>query len=139
AIEHIHVGVRAIDIEGNVLIYNQKMREMEDLDTTPQVEFAFLHEMQASNPFQSLQTVIQTEVPILRKKHTYWNKEGHEITTHHDTFPLYDQNKLIGAIEFARDITSLEKLIYQPLRRYGKPLTFDIITAVSDEMQEVIN
>ncbi len=47
-------------------------------------------------------------------KQTYWNKNGHEITTINDTFPLYDGNKLIGAIEFARDITSLEKLVYQP-------------------------
>ena len=44
---------------------------------------------------------------------------------------------IIGAIEFARDITSLEKLIYQPLRRYGEPLTFDVITAISAPMQIV--
>lgn len=138
AIEHIQVGIRAIDIKGNVLIYNNKMKEIEDIDEIPQLEHSFLHIMHPNHPFQSLQTVIETEVPILRKKHTYWNKQGHEITTHHDTFPLYDDDKLIGAIEFARDITSLEKLVYQPLRRYGKPLTFDIITAVSNEMKDVI-
>lgn len=71
-------------------------------------------------------------------KQTYWNKNGHEITTINDTFPLYDGNKLIGAIEFARDITSLEKLVYQPLRRYGEPLTFDMITSDSESMQQVI-
>ena len=80
--------------------------------------------------------VLQTEKPLLNHKQTYWNKEGHEITSLNDTFPLYDDGKLIGAIEFARDITSLEKLVYQPLRRYGEPLTFDIITAVSGEMKQ---
>ena len=53
-------------------------------------------------------------------------------------YPLHYEGSLIGAVEFARDITQLEYMMYQPLRRYGAPLTFDIITAVSPVMKDVI-
>ena len=138
AIEHISVGIHAIDEFGNTVIYNKKMRDMEGLDLREQSKFSFVELIQYKQHFRSLLHVIETEKPILNHKQTSWNKHGHEITSLNDTFPLYDKGKLIGAIEFARDITSLEKLMYQPLRRYGEPLTFEIITAVSKEMKQVI-
>ncbi len=139
AIEHISVGIHAIDVLGNTVIYNDKMREMEGLDLLREhSSLSFLELFQYKLNTRSLLHVIETEKPILNHKQTYWNKHGHEITSLNDTFPIYDQGKLIGAIEFARDITSLEKLVYQPLRRYGEPLTFEIITAVSKEMKQVI-
>ena len=138
AIEHISVGIHAIDIFGKTIIYNKKMREMEGIDLPEHSSLSFLKLFQYKQHIRSLLHVIETEKTILNQKQTYWNKHGHEITSLNDTFPLYDKGKLIGAIEFARDITSLEKLVYQPLRRYGEPLTFDIITAVSKEMKQVI-
>ncbi|MBH9788276.1 transcriptional regulator, partial [Clostridioides difficile] len=62
-----------------------------------------------------------------------------EITTINDTFPLCVEGKLMGASEFARDINSLEKLVYQHLRRYDEPLTFDMIKADSESMKQVID
>lgn len=136
AIEHTSVGIHAIDVQGKTIIYNKKMQEIEGYDHSDNIRVMdLLNFKQQEN---TLLSVLKTEKPVLKHKQTYWNKEGHEITTLNDTFPLYDDTKLIGAIEFARDITSLEKLIYQPLRRYGEPLTFEIITAVSKEMKQVI-
>lgn len=111
------------------------MQGKEDRDMTNDSLLALLYFKSEEN---SLIRVLQTEEPILNLKKTYWNKDGHEITSLTDSYPLYNEGKLIGAIEIAKDITSLEKLIYQPLRRYGEPLTFDIITAVSEEMKMVI-
>jgi arginine utilization regulatory protein len=113
----------------------QEMQGKEDSDITNDSLLALLHFKPEEN---TLIRVLQTEKPILNLKKTYWNKDGHEITSLTDSYPLYNEGKLIGAIEIAKDITSLEKLIYQPLRRYGEPLTFDIITAVSEEMKMVI-
>src|SRR5690606_41580181 len=44
----------------------------------------------------------------------------------------------ILSIQFSRDITQQEFLMDRPLSRYGAPLTFDIITAVSKSMKQVI-
>lgn len=137
AVEHISVGIHAIDMEGKTLLYNAKMKEIEGY-AFDEMNSQSLVELFAFRKDRTLLRVLQTGRKEVNVKQTYWNKNGHEITTINDTFPIFEGEKLIGAIEFARDITSLEKLIYQPLRRYGEPLTFNVITAVSNEMQQVI-
>lgn len=137
AMEHVSVGIHAIDKNGNNIIYNKKMREMIGLDESSE-HLSIIDLFHQQKQLRSLKHVLESGKPMLNVKQTYWNKEGHEITSLNDTYPIFDNGELLGAIEFARDITSLEKLIYMPLRRYGQPLTFDIITAVSDEMKSVI-
>ncbi len=138
AIEHISVGIHAIDTEGKTLLYNAKMKEIEGYAFEEMTSHSLFELFAFRKKDSTLWRVIQTGRKEMNVKQTYRNKDGHEITTLNDTFPIFDQDKLIGAIEFARDITSLEKLIYQPLRRYGEPLTFETITAVSDAMQQVM-
>lgn len=138
AIEHVSVGIHAIDLHGNSVIYNNKMKEIEGYELPDDNNRSLLDLFHLKQQEGSLFQVLQSGNPQNNSKQTHWNKEGHEITTLNDTFPLYEQGKLIGAIQFARDITSLEKLVYQPLRRYDELLTFEIITAVSVEMKEII-
>lgn len=138
AIEHVSVGIHAVDAKGRTILYNQKMKEIEGFHIEDASDRS-IHELFSfhSND-SSLKRVLQTGVEEMNVKQTYWNKYGHEITTINDIYPIFDGDHIIGAIEFARDITSLEKLIYQPLRRYGEPLTFEVITAISAQMQKVI-
>lgn len=82
--------------------------------------------------------VLQSGSQILNVKQTYWNRNGQEITTINDTYPVFVDGQLVGAIEFARDITTLEKLVYQPLKKYGEPVTFTSIIAESKAMKTVI-
>lgn len=139
AIEHVSVGIHAIDHKGHTILYNHKMKEIEGYDIDDISDRSILELFAFRQNDSTLLRVLQTGLKEMNVKQTYWNKDGHEITTINDTFPIIDNGAIIGAIEFARDITSLEKLVYQPLRRYGEPLTFDIITAVSDQMQLVID
>lgn len=139
ATEHVSVGIHAVDINGKTIIYNEKMKEIEGLHLADIRDVSILELFQFEKENSTLIRVLQTGVPILNVKQTYWNQDGHEITTINDTFPITENNQLIGAIEISRDITTLEKLVYQPLRRYGEPITFNVITAVSKPMREVIN
>ena len=139
AVEHVSVGIHVIDHKGNTILYNDKMKEIEGFNIEDVSGRSILELFSFRQSDSTLLRVLQTGLKELNVKQTYWNKDGHEITTINDTYPIFDNEVIIGAIEFARDITSLEKLIYQPLRRYGEPLTFDIITAVSEQMQSVID
>src|SRR5690606_34496590 len=114
AIEHVSVGIHAIDIEGRTILYNKKMKEIEGFDVDDINDRSILELFALRSNDSTLLRVLQTGIKEMNVKQTYWNKYGHEITTINDTYPIYDGEKLIGAIEFARDITSLEKLIYQP-------------------------
>lgn len=138
AMKHVSVGIHALDEQGHTVLYNEKMKEIEGFDIEDVSDRSILELFAFRQNDSTLLRVLQTGQKELNVKQTYWNKSGHEITTINDTYPLFEEDQIIGAIEFARDITSLEKLVYQPLRRYGEPLTFDIITAVSEPMRTVI-
>lgn len=135
---NVSVGIHAIDVSGKTIIYNTKMKEIEGFHFDELADRSIIELFSFRQHESTLLRVLQTGLKEMNVKQTYWNKNGHEITTINDTFPLFNEGKLIGAIEFARDITSLEKLVYQPLRRYDEPLTFDMITAVSEAMQQII-
>ncbi|MBK3496201.1 sigma 54-interacting transcriptional regulator [Viridibacillus sp. YIM B01967] len=138
ATEHASVGIHAVNAQGQTIIYNEKMKDIEGLNLEDVTDRSILELFQFEHEESTLLHVLQTGEKVLNVKQTYWNHNGQEITTINDTFPVIENDELIGAIEFARDITTLEKLVYQPLRRYGEPITFSSITAVSAPMKVVI-
>lgn len=139
AIDQVGVGIHAIDKNGKTVLYNDQMREIEGLTSIDVEDRSILEVFQFEKEESTLLHVLSTATPITRVKQTYWNKKGREITTINDTYPIFEQGELIGAIEFARDITALERLVYQPLRRYNEPITLTSLTAVSESMRLVIS
>ena len=107
------------------------MKEIEGLNLTDVVDRSILELFQFEQQESTLLKVLHSGEPVLRVKQTYWNRNGQEITTINDTYPVWQDGKLIGAVEFSRDITALERLIYQPLKRYNEAITLSSITAVS--------
>ena len=138
ATEQVAVGIHAVDLTGKTIIYNEKMKQIEGLNLTDVVDRSIFELFQFEQQESTLLKVLHSGEPVLRAKQTYWNRNGQEITTINDTYPIWQNRKLIGAVEFSRDITALERLIYQPLKRYNESITLSSITAVSREMQEVL-
>ena len=137
-IEKIETGLCAIDESGRVIVYNKKMRELtgESLD---QITQRFLSQSLDFNLEENmLQKVLASGQGYKHIKQTFWNARGEEVTMMNDYYPytLNDGTKI--AIQFSHDITQQEFLMDRPLSRYGAPLTFDIITAVSKSMKQVI-
>ncbi|QUG42477.1 sigma 54-interacting transcriptional regulator [Psychrobacillus sp. INOP01] len=138
ATEQVAVGIHAVDLSGKTIIYNEKMKEIEGLNLTDIVDRSIFELFQFEQQESTLLKVLNNGEPVLRAKQTYWNRNGQEITTINDTYPVWQDKKLIGAVEFSRDITALERIIYQPLKRYNEAITLSSITAVSTDMQEVL-
>ncbi|RDI36915.1 sigma-54 interaction domain-containing protein [Falsibacillus pallidus] len=111
-IDAIDSGVHAIDSEGRTIIYNKKMRQIEGMEISDVLDKNILdvfkfHQFEES----TLMKVLNTGDPILNVKQTYFNNKGHEITTINDTYPIFDNGRLIGAMEIARDVTKLERIM----------------------------
>ncbi len=136
--EHVDVGIHAIDHRGKTILYNRKMREIEGFDFEELVDRSLLELFRFDQTQSTLLQALNNETPILNIKQTYWNRKGFEITTINDSYPVFQDGRLIGAIELARDVTTLEKVIYQPLKKYEEPITFSSMTAISASMQAVI-
>ncbi|RUL53964.1 sigma 54-interacting transcriptional regulator [Lysinibacillus antri] len=131
-------GICVVDTTGKLIIYNKKMRELQGISDEEFEKRRALEIVGFNMEKGGLLRVLQDERSILNEKKTFWNEKGQEVTLISNIYPLYSQEELVGAVEFARDITQQEFMMYQPLRRYNEPLTFEIITAVSAVMKKVI-
>ncbi|MED4016019.1 sigma-54 interaction domain-containing protein [Sutcliffiella cohnii] len=137
----IEVGIHVIDRDGKTIIYNHKMAEIEGmaiedvLDKEVQGVFMFPGEMN-STLLQALREGTTTK----NTKQTYFNNREKEITTINDTFPIRnDRGHIIGAIEVARDVTKLERMIRENILHKGDTFyTFDSLVGKSAIFQEVI-
>lgn len=139
AIEHAALGIHAIDKHGNTIIYNNKMKQIEGLALEDVQDRSILELFNFEHEESTLLKVLQSKKELLNVKQTYWNRNGIEITTVNDTYPVFGNGNLIGAIELSRDITALEKVLHQPDSKSNKPTTFNEIVAHSSSMKTVIS
>lgn len=138
AAEYAAVGIHAIDTKGKTVLYNQKMKEIEGFDYEELVDRSLLEMFRFEHHESTLLQVLQSGKAVLNVKQTYWNRKDQEITTINDTYPVFSNGILVGAIEMSQDVTTLEKVVYQPLKKYEEPITFSSITAISGSMKRVI-
>ncbi|MEG0383646.1 MAG: sigma 54-interacting transcriptional regulator [Solibacillus sp.] len=136
--EKIDIGLCAIDNSGRVIVFNKKMRDLTG-ESLEQVTQRFVSQSLDFNLEQNmLQKVFASEQAISHVKQTFWNDHGEEVSLINDYYPFTLNDGTKFAIQFSRDVTHQEFLMDRPLSRYGAPLTFDIITAVSKSMKQVI-
>jgi arginine utilization regulatory protein len=139
-IDEIDIGLHVVDEKGNTIIYNKKMMQIESMDIQDVLDknlldvFMFSNE-QDSTLVQALQKGLETK----NVKQTYFNNKGMEITTINNTFPIIEDGRIKGAVEIAKDVTKLERLIRENINRKGDTrYTFDSIIGRSLSIQEVI-
>ncbi|MFS0688934.1 sigma 54-interacting transcriptional regulator [Sporosarcina sp. 179-K 8C2 HS] len=139
AVNRAGVGIHAVDHSGRTVIYNDKMKAIEGLELEEVGDRSILELFNFDQEESTLLKVLQSGTEQLNVKQTYWNRKGHEITTINDTYPVFHEGELVGAVEIARDVTALERFVLHPLRKNSDPVTFNQIVAASDEMKTVIS
>ncbi|KXH79212.1 sigma 54-interacting transcriptional regulator [Sporosarcina sp. HYO08] len=137
-VEKAGVGVHAINLDGRTILYNDKMKEIEGLALEDVEDRSILELFNFAQEESTLLKVLQSGKEQLNIKQTYWNRNGTEITTINDTYPIFQEDNLIGAVELAQDVTALEKFVLHPLRKNSDPVTFNQIVAASESMQSII-
>lgn len=139
AADRVAVGIHAIDTKGKTILYNDKMKEIEGFDFEELADRSLLEMFRFEQHESTLLQVLQSGSAVLNAKQTYWNRRGQEITTINDTYPVIADGELIGAIELSQDVTAMERVVYQPLKKYDEPITFNSISAISESMKRVID
>ncbi len=139
-LDEVEVGVHAVDETGKTIIYNKKMMQMESMDLHDVIDknlldvFMFKDD-QSSTLVQALQEGKETT----NVKQTYFNNKGREITTINNTFPIFKDGEIQGAVEIANDVTKLERLMKRNMNTKGTTrFTFDHIIGNSPAIKEVI-
>ncbi len=114
-------GVHVIDARGKTIIYNEAMAQLEKMDLKDVLNKNF------KDVFKNLDESNSTLLRALRKEatenrlQTYQNIDGKEITTINSSYPVILDNKVIGAIEIAKNITELQQMSKTILKLHSVP------------------
>ncbi len=110
-LHHVDIGIHVIDENRKTILYNEAMSKLEGLDIKQVMNKDLLQVFPSLNEDSStLIKVLNTGESILDETQSYLNYEGKKITTINSTMPLLWEDKILGALEIAKDITYLEKL-----------------------------
>ncbi|RYG71997.1 PAS domain S-box protein [Lentibacillus lipolyticus] len=140
-LDAVDVGIHVVNKNGESIIYNKKMMEIESMGSEDVLEKNLLdvfkfRDSQSSTLVQALTTGKSTK----NAKQTYFNYKGKEITTINNSFPITEKGEITGAVEIARDVTQLEHVIKENvLNKRNTNFTFDKIIGDSEPMQTVID
>lgn len=139
-LDYIDVGIHVINEIGRTVIYNKKMTEIESMDIDDVLDKNVLDVFRFADEENSTLVQALKKGKITKNvKQTYLNNKGQEITTINNTFPIFEKQKIIGAVEIAKDVTKLENFIKNNILKKGDTkYTFDSIVGVSPAINRVI-
>lgn len=139
-LKEINIGIHAVNQDGKTIIYNKKMAEIEGMEFEDVLDKDLLDVFSFhKNEYSTLIKSLTKGETIINAKQTYFNNRGQEITTINNTFPIVEKGIRIGAMEIARDVTKLEKLIRENMNKKSDTrYSFDSIIGSSDEIKDVI-
>ncbi len=151
----LDIGIHIIKTNGDTVLYNSSMGKLERLVPANVIGKNLLEIFPSlNNETSTLLYVVNTGRPIVDQVQTYINFKGQKITTVNSTYPLKDGQKIIGAIEIAKDITKLKELSEKVAflqssskentkrKKEGHPFakfTFDDIVGESKEIKKTIS
>lgn len=102
----IEEGIHVINENGITLVYNKAMEEIEGLSESLVVGKHLMDVYpEWTRETSTLLTVLSTGDPILDQEQLYLNFKGKKITTLNSTYPIFRNDKLIGAFEISKNHT----------------------------------
>ncbi|PAY14867.1 arginine utilization regulatory protein RocR [Bacillus sp. 7705b] len=139
-LDEIDVGLHVVDEHGNTIVYNNKMMQIEDMEKQDVLNKNLMDVFMFSKQQDStLVQALQEGKTIKNVKQSYFNNKGQEITTINHTYPIVQDGNIKGAVEIAKDVTKLERLIRENMHKKGNATyTFDSILGTSPAIQDVI-
>ncbi len=144
-------GIHIVDASGKSILYNKAISEIEGL-SEKQVLGKHLLDLfpDWTKENSTLLTVLSTGKAIANREQNYLNFKGKKIRTLNTTLPIYDESRLVGAVEISKNITTVndmseqiidlqQKLIKPVKRETGiKHYQFDQLIGKSEPYLEAI-
>ena len=107
----IDEGIHVVNKQGITTFYNHVAARLDGLKVEEVINKHVLDVFPSlDNENSTLLKVIATGQPIINQNQQFTNKNGQKVTSVNTTLPIYVQNKLIGAVEIAKDYTRIKEL-----------------------------
>ncbi len=110
-LETIDEGIHAVDENGMTVFYNEIAAYHDGLKVDEVVgKHLFDVFPSLSEETSTLLKAIKTKKPIYHHSQTYINVKGEKIETVNTSLPILSENKVIGAVEIAKDYSAIKRL-----------------------------
>ncbi len=152
-LQYVDEGIHVLDKNGNTIIYNESMSNLEKMDSRDVIKKPFTEVFKGlNNESSTLLKALNHRIVTKDLKQTYLNKDGKEISTINTTLPVIVEDEVIAVVEVAKNITKIkemsntilklhdeigkpEKAKYKKVRKYK----FDNIIGQSDSFLNVVD
>lgn len=117
----INEGVHMVDKDGITVFYNQAMADIDGL-SRDNVMGKTIFQLYPSLTVETstLNMALYKGTKTVDQIQTYVNLQGKHITTINSTYPLYNGDQIIGAVESAKDITKIVSMYDQTIELQKK-------------------
>ncbi|WP_236712669.1 sigma-54 interaction domain-containing protein [Peribacillus muralis] len=110
----INVGVHIVNKDGDTVFYNEMMAHIDGLAREQVLgENIFQLYPSLTDESSTLQAALDKGIETNESIQTYVNVKEKKITSINSTYPLYEDGKIIGAVEIAKDITKVMNMYDQ--------------------------
>ncbi|MFB5189943.1 sigma-54 interaction domain-containing protein [Alicyclobacillus fastidiosus] len=138
-VDQLDEGIHVVDASGKTVIYNQKMADIESMSAIDVLNKDVLDVFTFPDEgYSTLLHAVQTGRSTFNVKQTYYNVKGESVTTINNTMPIILKGEICGAVEIARDITKIERIQENILKRGETRYTFDSLVGESSNIVEVM-
>lgn len=110
-LDFVDEGIQIIDSKGYIKYYNKAAAELDDINKYDMIGKHVLEVYPSlSHQTSTLLKSIEKGVAIFNNEQSFKNYKGKDITTINSSFPIKTKEKIIGAIEVSRNITTVKAL-----------------------------
>ena len=109
-INTINENVVVVDSKGNIILFNTASENFENILSENALGHNVLDFYNLSKEESLFMKVLETGLPLTNQRQIYKTPIGRRIDVMVDTYPLYEDNQLLGAVSIMKDYTKIEEL-----------------------------
>jgi arginine utilization regulatory protein len=138
-------GVLVTDSKGVIVYYNRAMSRIDELHPDNAISHKITDVYDLDNSTSAVMRCLKKQKPIIDEPIYYRTRMGKFANTIHNVMPIFNKNKLIGAICFVRDYHSMaDTIASMPLPEKKKQfditsMTFERIIGQEPAFREALN
>ncbi|OLO40403.1 sigma-54-dependent Fis family transcriptional regulator [Alkalihalophilus pseudofirmus] len=107
----IDEGIHVVDLNGYTIYYNKVAAKLDGVDANEVIHKHVLDVFPSlTEETSTLLQVIKHGSPIYYQKQQFSNVRGMLIDTVNTTMPIYQQNKMVGAVEISKNLSAIKQL-----------------------------
>lgn len=109
-INTINESVVVVDLKGNIILFNKASENFENILRENAIGHNILDFYSLAKEESLFMKVLETGIPLTNERQIFKTPLGKQIDVIVDTYPLYEEDILLGAVSIMKDYSKIEEL-----------------------------